>query len=178
MQLTKTGKYHISKTEIKKLINNYYKQDFFKPSGFWYSIGPSWVKWKLNEGFNTKGIHKKGKEYYINKSLNIYKVKFYNKKYTTLPDDEKVLLVDTCDKLIKFDKKYSIKIRNRSFIEWKKVSQDYAGIEFRNFNKIKKELKKINKKIVWYWAVDVDSGCIWRPSKVINKIDKLTDKNK
>lgn len=141
MQLTKTGKYHISKTEIKELKNNYYnKQNFLKPRGFWYSIGPSWVKWKLNEGYNNKGIRKKGKEYYINKSLNMYKVKFYNKKYTTLPDNEKVLLIDTCDKLIKFNRKYSKK--GFSLIEWEKVSQDYAGIEFRNYNRIKKELKK------------------------------------
>tara|TARA_Y100000590_G_C15641496_1_gene985124 strand:- start:206 stop:730 length:525 start_codon:yes stop_codon:yes gene_type:complete len=174
MKLTKTGKYHISKTEIKELLNNNYKQDFFKPRGFWYSIGSSWLDWKLSEEFNNKGIDKKGKEYYINKSLSMYKVKFYNKKYTTLPDDEKVLLIDTYAKLIKFNKKYLRKKNKIEYIDWNNVSSDYAGIEFRNFNKIQKQL--VDKKIenIWHYTLDVDSGCIWRPSKVIKHIDKMT----
>ena len=45
MKLTKTGKYHISKTEIKELLNNHYKQDFFKPRGFWYSCYNDWYNW-------------------------------------------------------------------------------------------------------------------------------------
>tara|TARA_Y100000591_G_C21735047_1_gene646167 strand:+ start:225 stop:641 length:417 start_codon:yes stop_codon:yes gene_type:complete len=131
MQLTKTGKYHISNGPIKKLKNNYYnKQGTLKPSGLWYSIGSKWLDFKLKEEWNNEGIRKKGKEYYLNKPKIMSKVKFYNKKYTTLPDNEKVLLIDTCDKLIKFNKKYSKK--GFSLIEWEKVSQDYAGIEFRN----------------------------------------------
>ena len=174
MKLTKTGKYHISKIEIKELKNNHYKQNFFKPRGFWYSIGPSWVQWKLSEGFNNKGIVKKGEEYYINKSLNMYKVKFYNNKYTNVPDNEKVLLIDSYTKLMKFNKKYEYNAKNRKFINWKDVSNDYAGIEFRNFNKINKKLSNKQIKNTWYWTLDVDSGCIWKPSKVIKRIDKMT----
>jgi hypothetical protein len=159
---------------MKKLKNNYYnKQGTLKPNGFWYSIGSKWLDFKLKSKWNNEGISKKGQEYHLKKPLTMYKIKFYNKKYTALPDDEKVLLVDTCDKLIKFNKKYSKK-KGISFIEWEKVSQDYAGIEFRNFNRIKKELKKRKIEIIWYWALDIDSGCIWRPSKVINTVDKMT----
>jgi hypothetical protein len=174
MKLSKTGKYHISYKTMKKLKNNYYnKHGILKPSGFWYSIGSQWLDFKLNTKWNNNGIRKKGTEYHLKSPLTMYKIKFYNKKYTSLPDDEKVLLVDTCDKLLKFNKNYS-KTGNSIFIDWEKVSQDYAGIEFRNYSRIKKELIKKKLDILWYSAIDVDSGCVWKPSKVIKTIDKMT----
>ena len=175
MKLTRTGKYHLSQGVIPKLKNNYYnKQGILKPIGLWYSIGSRWLDFKLNENWNNNGIRKKGTEYYINKPLTMYSIKFFNCKYTTTPNKAKVLLLDTQTKLTKFNTKYSNKREGGYFIGWEKVSQDYAGIEFRNYSRIKKELENKNSFILWYSALDVDSGCVWNPSTVVKKIDKMT----
>ena len=49
-------------------------------------------------------------------------------------------------------------------INWKKVSEKYSGIEVKNYNKIKKQLRKdfMNENISsWLDTFDFSSGCIW-----------------
>lgn len=56
------------------------------------------------------------------------------------------------------------------------VANDYAGIEFRNYERIVTRLRQDNKrrmqaagatewadlyKIAWYYSVDASSGCVW-----------------
>ena len=106
VKLTKTGKYHISHKQINELKNLDGPQGQFKPTGFWYSIGSSWLDFKVNQAFNEDGIKRKGSNYRLNKTKHLYKLKFYNKKYTSTPNKDKVILLDTLPKIIKFNKKY------------------------------------------------------------------------
>lgn len=58
-----------------------------------------------------------------------------------------------------------------TFIDWKKFSERYAGIEFRNYLYNDHTFKAKN---IWYSTVDTDSTCIWDLS-VVKSIMKIKD---
>ena len=138
------------------------------------------MDFKINESFNEKGITREGSNYSLNKTKHLYKLKFYNKKYTSTPNKDKVILLDTLPKIIKFNKKYMTVLVKRPWVDWDKVSIDYAGIEFRNYREIILSLYKkpfnVMGSLLWYSSIDIDSGCIWRPSSVIKDFQKILTK--
>ena len=85
----------------------------FKPVGLWYSIGSSWIEWCIGEEFG--GIGKYIYEIKLNKNANI-------------------LFLNTEDKVFEFSKKYKkteypYNLYDTVSIDWKKVRDDYDGIE-------------------------------------------------
>ena len=61
-------------------------------------------------------------------------------------------------------------------IDWQKVSKKFGGIEFNPYihqaiNPIKNGKKTI--MTMWYYTVDISSGCIWNLKPIIDNIQKM-----
>ena len=155
--------FHLSYNKIEKIKNSEQKNTVFKPNGLWYSIGNKWVEWMEMEDFGK---------------ICCYLYVIEPTEYTTLnkPDKNKVLLIDTIDKVIQFSKKYK-KQNNYEhvLINWKEVAKDFGGIEFNPYFSFV-DHKKL-KNILWYTTLDVPSGCIWNKNLIKIKL-LLENKNK
>ena len=62
-------------------------------------------------------------------------------------------------------------------IDWQKVSKKFGGIEFNPYihqaiNPIKNGKKTI--MIMWYYTVDIPSGCIWNLKPIVENIQKMS----
>lgn len=144
----------MSKQPIKKL--QFRKQVSYgdtKPHGLWYAKGASWIDFvEASEMTAWKGSHLYSLE--INK--------------------DKICILDTQEKMINFTKEYgklptyySDPEFRKKFkptlldmrIDWKKVSQQYSGIEIPNYFP---EMRKLG----WYSTWDVESGCVWFPEAI------------
>lgn len=119
------------------LSNNFFhnqKKDM-KPKGLWYDIDSSWLEWCKG---NTDWTYKNHFELEI--------------------DESKILLIDTKQKLIDFDREYSVKIHetiNLNYIDWESVEKKYSGIEISPYR------YDCRFSLFWYYGFDVASGCIW-----------------
>jgi hypothetical protein len=176
--------YHYSDKPIEKFINDIdcinQRNDEYKPRGLWLSKSTEWKDWLDSE------IPEWSRQIKY-----IYKI--------TLKKKIKVRKIDTLEKLKRFVKKYSYSTKviyrksdfirlnpgeedivrevTRYRIDWEKVCKKYDGIFFSNYHKINRIIKNMRwsknpeyKKYEWYTYVDINSGCIWRPSNVISKI--------
>ena len=157
---------HMNNVKNLKLdFNRKYRQSSssMKPSGFWYACYSSWYNWtQENDMFIGKYIHK----------INITpgSLRSLNTK-----DNNGLLVINNVDDLLLFDKRYKETIawyypfdKKRSRIDWKKVSQDYGGIEICPYlgDRLIKEGKW--RRLEWYWSWDVASGCIWNTTILKN----------
>ena len=149
-----------------------YKQRIdVKPSGLWYSCHDSWYNWILAEEMPEKLLK------YIHK-LNI--------KNNVLTDirnknKNKLLVIKTLKDFDLFNKNYKVIIKSKykkkkifytvenTYIDWKKVSNDFGGIEICPY---------LNKRrnILWYNSFDVASGCIWNPQSIIKNFKIIYEK--
>ena len=125
------------------LENKEYKQSIgFKPDGLWYACGDSWYNWIKDEKMQS-----------VYPSKYLYKLLLYRGVI-----NDKLLVIDTLKKFDSFNKKYGTKNK----INWKKVMNDYSGIEICPHFKSRKNL--------WYLTWDIASGCIWDISIIKNLI--------
>jgi hypothetical protein len=141
--------YHYSKKpiiELKDVEEQKIKRDG-KPNGLWLSYNDEWeiMMSNLQSRYGT----------YL-----IYKV--------TFKKDINLCLIDSPESLEKFNKKYKDKKLSGEFfhyIDWNKVAKDYDGIKIINYHK----LRYLDYN-TWFLNVDINSICIWRPSKVVSKL--------
>jgi len=113
-----------------------------KPEGLWYGIGSSWVDWTSYEMPGWKGN-------------NLYSVEI---------DYSNVLVLDTIEKMKKFERQY--KKQNQyglKSIDWTEVSAKYDGIEIPIY-------QSSMRFTDWYYPWDVASGCIWNPKAIKNVV--------
>ena len=109
----------------------------YKPAGFWYQIDNSWKNWCEAEDFGT------GDD--------------YSNEYIFDIDLSKILIIDTPEKFIDFHNKYSITdkmLYGNKTINWKKVSNDYDGIEITHYL----YQFRMEPQYMWYYGWDVASG--------------------
>ena len=133
-----------------------------KPSGFWYSCYDDWYNWIIEEDlieFLYKYIHK------ININVNIM-TDIRNK------DKNKLLVIKNIQDLDLFNNIYgvTIKLPFHVYIDWKKVKQDFGGIEICPY------LHKRRKIYAWYCSWDVASGCIWNTASIIKNTELIYQK--
>ena len=126
-------------------------EDLFKPIGLWISLGSEWKEFCDEEGFSTCNMNK----------LKTYEVEIKM---------DKIRVIDTYEKLEEFEEEYKIYMDDikRYLIDWVKVGQKYNGILFNNYYEIKSKIMRSDKfnKYLWYYAIDVNSGCIWNPESI------------
>ncbi len=146
--MTTTIKYiHLS----NRIINSIYDEKptklnntMLKPKGLWFSKNYEW------------------KEFCENNELWTY---LY--EYELDIDFDNFLIINTIEKLDNFVKKYYNP--KTTCIKWNSVLKDYNGIYFDNYFAIKKyifEKKRFNQDYIWFFGVDVNSGCVFRQSSV------------
>lgn len=116
--------------------NGYFK---FKPIGLWYEIDGSWVDWCK---YNQKDWLRK----------YVIEIEF---------DLEKVLILKAKKDLNKFIKTYEEReFKGYNQINWRRVAEDYSGIEIQNYNELKWNHSDLYFE-VWFLSWDISSGCIW-----------------
>ena len=124
----------------KKTQTISYDEEFtIKPSGLWYQIEDS-------------------------NFTQFPDMIFGNYSHSLEVNMEKILLIDTVEKLKNFLDKYKkiCPYNDILYIDWDKVYKDYNGIEFRNYYDIKTKVKSHHYvKYMWFYTIDLDSGCIW-----------------
>lgn len=162
LNLNPNGKYHTSSEPIEsaKDVAIEGKLFGFKPRGFWYSCGDSWIEWMSWEMPD-----------WLNSVKYLYELDI---------DYSKMLVIDTEEKLILFDKmqqdrtkrhndvnSYTDKMGGFWGIDWKPIMQNYYGIEICPYQSSQRH------SINWYYTWDVASGCIWN-AKAIKSV-KLAD---
>lgn len=130
--------------------------------GKWYSLGDAWQRW----GEVGKGSY-------------LHRLVLKRGVLGTLQhrDPNKVLVLQNRNEIMEFNRQFGCRYHRFSFINWAAVARDYAGIEFRNYERIVKRFRRENKRkqralprqtkwvdhfnLLWYYSVDVSSGCIW-----------------
>jgi hypothetical protein len=129
----------------------------YKPNGFWYQINYSLFK-----------------DYKSHWGNFIYGVEIKN---NILNKEKGILSIKNLEELDKFNKKYGIIKKNRTLINWKKVSKDYGGFEIKNYNNIKEHTDYFDN-YEWAYSFTFSSGCIWDLDliKDISFYKKLTNK--
>lgn len=119
-----------------------------KPSGLWYGIGDSWIRWVRSEMEDWE-------------QDNVFKLNI---------NEGNIAIIRTYDKLAGFDAKYGIDYHGMRMVNWVEVAKDYDGIEIAPY------INEGRFKYFWYYGWDVASGCIWNKD-AITSIDKLVVDN-
>lgn len=166
---------HYSNKSIEKLLDddNCSKQrPTSKPLGLWVSKNTEWLEWMESEMPRWA----KSVKY-------IYKI--------SIKKNANILRISSFEDVLELHNKYMYRIKNNLkdtslfgpydyYIDWKKVCQDYDGIIFTNYQKIQEKIRKISKdnkqyrtEYAWYHTLDINSACIFRPSKVISKFELI-----
>ena len=122
-----------------------------KPRGLWYSLGDAWEIWCENANFP--------------KHPHTFELNF---------DMEDILVIKTFQDLVKFQEKYyevheTVGTFRMGKINWKRVKEDYAGIEIQNYSKFERDMlwdKFGLDSCLWYDMWDVSSGCVWDLKKL------------
>lgn len=115
----------------------------WKPSGSWYSLGEYWVRWMIGEQ----------PDWFIR----------YNKIYMLDLDYSKILRINNAKKMEIFQNKYGVQPYKQHndftmMIDWKRVVEDYTGIEI---------IPMIwENSRDWYRTWDIPSGCVWDSSAI------------
>ena len=153
--------YHLSKKSISEIYdvncNRQSKTNKLKPSGFWLSKNSAWEEW-INDNFE---------------SLSSWDYKYKYK--VTFKKNINVLKISTFADLENFTQKYGIEYEKTGeyfSADWKKICEEYDGIFFENYEKIRGYLwdNNLTDIYIWYLSLDVSSACIFRPSRVISKL--------
>jgi hypothetical protein len=170
---------HYSKKSIEKLLDDdtcIYQQLEFKPEGLWLSKDSEWLEYakiELPERFkNINYIYKIS----IKKNSNLLKISSF--KDLEIFQDKYMIKTDWTSIPNFWDiTKYESSLY---LINWIKVCQDYDGIIFTNYKKILEKIIEISKnnkhnmtKFLWYHSLDINSACIFRPSKIVSKFELI-----
>ena len=182
---------------LDKIYDQKDNPSIFKPLGLWYAIGDSWYKFWYRNHLEIKNLPKNLNIF----KLSIHKNSFTSDIKN--PDPNKILRIKTNDDVKLFTKLYSMKpykklsrtalkkedyhindwtelkniYHDDNFIDWQKVAKKFGGIEFNPYihqaiNPIKNGKKTI--MIMWYYTVDIPSGCIWNLKHIIENIQKMS----
>jgi hypothetical protein len=117
----------------------------FKPNGLWYADGDEWLTW-CNSNQAEQFTH-----YKYSYELNI--------------DFSRMCVLETLESVLEFHWKYSYKYSDTlKAIDWKKVRDDYSGIEVRNYETL--YWSSSMRGIIWPRNWTVSSGCVWDLSTV------------
>lgn len=182
----KHGYIHCSLILLKKIYNIEQHEFSIKPRGIWYSNGRDWRNFWLYDKFIVESKHSGSDvpsdendfdDYF--KEINyrckfIYKVSVEHTNFEEI-NKTKVLLIDTPKKLyeliIKYGKTRTINNNNIQLFNWKKISKDFGGIEFKHIAKLYDDVPKCEAIL---GAFSIDSGCVWNKNAIkITLIKKM-----
>jgi len=128
-----------------------------KPEGLWFTYDP--------------------KDWY-NFNYSSSKVKLYT--YELKIDNSNFLILDSIEKINEFNNTFEsdkpLFTESYGMIwtapNWLKIKKIYDGVEFPNYEKLKKDIDFSDVKNHWLTFIDLNSGCLWN-SKALNSIEQL-----
>ena len=132
----------LTKIETVKQTNNWRG---FKPMGLWFSDDSedSWQAWCRSEGCFLKTL--------VCQTEIIFK------------PDAKILRLATHDEVVKFAKEYEVPLGLKGYIkDWAKVAEKYDAIIIAPYQ----YSLRLAKDMLWYYAWDCASGCVWNAEAV------------
>lgn len=147
-----TRKFHMTSSKKLSFVRSYKQGDSLKPKGLWYSLDVEWLEWCLCE-----------MRHWVEEYSHEIEIDYSN-----------ILLIESQQGVIDFESKYGKNVGTTLVsgfsyfqIDWDKLSQDYSGIEIRNYHKLKRNISagELSRRI-WLSGWDVSSGCIWNLSCV------------
>jgi len=121
----------------------------WKPVGLWYASGTDWIEYLT---YNMPD--------WISKVNYVYKIK---PKYSSgLDGSGGVLKLSTEEEVRDFSEQFGISRYGRGidYVDWGSVSKIWDGIEIIPYQ----DSLRMDSATDWYYAWDIASGCIWRPS--------------
>ena len=124
--------YHLSNKPVKKIVNKKQLVNNFKPQGIWYAKNNIWQEFVDREEMDYKKYNYR------------YKLDVFHTSLDT-PNKFSVLLISNNKNFNLFLQKYShiIKPFGSVHTNWKKVSEDFGGIEIKNIQKLKMSNKTL-----------------------------------
>lgn len=146
----------ITMSRSPKLEQKTYAQDIsHKPKGIWYGFNMNWLRWM----YSNMPEWVKKYDYFLEIDVS----------------SANIIKIETKEQLADFDNKYQNTDRDsydrdlsytysRLSIDWKKVAQDYDGIEMPNYKALVKRVGDYTG--YWYDSWDIDSGCIWNTKAI------------
>ena len=152
LNIQPTDRIHITTKEKIGHIDKQ-QQGGYKPNGFWYGFGFSWIHWVQGEMPEW--------EY-----PNVFKIDV---------KENSILQIKTVDALMQFHEKYKIPINGMDtslgdqwnfYIDWRQVGRDYVGIEINPYQ------YSLRHELMWSYGWDTESGCVWN-SVGIEHIERL-----
>ena len=127
-----------------------------KPAGLWYGCGTAWLDWLETQALDGIGTQ-------------VWSLKV---------DMSKVKSITSEKELQRFSYMYADHSKyshsGPTTMNWNKASQKFSGIECCPYpvsSDSKLQMKfdsKLQMKFLWYFALDVASGCIWDTSSITN----------
>jgi hypothetical protein len=202
---------HVSSDNNINLPQMEQSDESFKPNGYYYAKGIEWLQFMIDE-LGSIVIKIDNECVYTADNVYLFEVRIPEKEKITIDNNNdnnsKILLLDNIDDVKTFIDQYGYTSTHMSelesrlstslsdyihndnqkmkYINWKKVSEDYGGIEFDNYHKIiEKFFEEIGKKSKNYFVdfylyirhyyiytvFDVNGGVIWNNTNVkINEI--------
>lgn len=162
--ISSNDRIHTSKLPIKRISVLTARQEHtFKPTGFWYGFGDSWIQWVRSEMPEWEG--KYTYKIYINTSnilriTNATDMKKFHDKYSKSDAERNPIRRSGSRPKPKIPDSWAFP----KMIYWQNVAYDYAGIEITPY------LSEFRMKdgYMWYYGWDVASGCIWRSDAITN----------
>lgn len=135
----------MSKEDIINFRNEPNQKVDHKPRGLWYAIGSSWIDWVRNEMPEWE-------------TDNVFSIEI---------DESKIKKITNSQEIMEFTKQYKVDYHGFIIIDWRKVAQDYSGIEISPY------ISKARRGLNWYYTWDVASGCIWNQDAItsIKKVE-------
>lgn len=126
---------HYTSNKIEEIKTDF-KQNWYKPKGIWGSYNDEWINWCNENGFATFDTS----NYYL------YEIK--------IKPEAKILIIDSL-------KRYLEVLGYGDKLDWNKVSKDYDGVIFLNYQEIKKDMYKSNLFDTLICTLDISCCCIW-----------------
>lgn len=159
--------YHLSHAELPSFLvtrSQTSKWNPFKPNGLWISsLGEescSWESYLLNrDGYGKEELFQRF--YYYQVKLDHY---------------ANLLHIHDYNEAVEFTNEYLYNSEDSAFNEfpsWVRVANEYDGIMCFPYSKnfdchlfgLKSEIET-QAKLLWYYSLDCESGCIWNPAAI------------
>lgn len=128
----------MSEEELINFRNEPNQEMSHKPNGLWYAVGSSWIDWVRSEMPEWE-------------QDNVFLVEL---------NPSKIIKISSYDEIMEFTNRYKRNFHGFIMIDWRKVSQDYSGIEISPY------ISKARRQLNWYYTWDVASGCIWNQDAI------------
>jgi hypothetical protein len=133
---------------------DYQQKIDWKPKGLWWSAGLSWIEWAEDERFSVGGP--------------VYRL--------TL-DRSDLLMITTAEELDRFDMEYGRDRANplhgpakrHDKVDWALVAERWSGIEIAPYI----GERRFDGPARWYYVWDCASGCTWRPTDIVERVEYL-----